>query len=424
MIAALLLVLQVFAATPTRPTTPTALTAPTILFVRHGEREATVPLVPTSAGLALRAELLAPALPTSVRRLPNGRHALSLAGVELGLIEQVPFASIGEAIVPLTGAPFVRGGSLFVPLQIVSEILPRFASGIVYDPGRSELRTLATRPRTGAATASQPLPGGGPAVSSSTSASNGARARTAAETRKRVVVVDAGHGGTDPGTSGPAGPGAKLLEKDIALQVARRLRQALETRGLDVVMTRDRDTLIALGDRGRIANQRHGDLFISIHVNAPSPRWKNPERVRGFETYFLAEAKTEDERRVAEMENEAIRFETGAQADDDDPLSFIIKDMAQNEHLRESSDLADKIQRHLGRKHPGPSRGVKQAGFRVLMTAYMPAVLVELGFASNRDEANYMQSAAGQRDLAEAIAEAAVAYLQDYERRVGTTASP
>jgi N-acetylmuramoyl-L-alanine amidase len=247
------------------------------------------------------------------------------------------------------------------------------------------------------------------------SASDGVRARAA---RKRRIVVDAGHGGVDPGMSGPIGRRWKIKEQDITLQVSKRLATALRERGLDVIMTRTSDTLIDLHDRGRIANDKQGDLFISIHVNAANPRWKNPGAARGFETYFLAEAKTEDAKRVERMENEAVRFETGAQAESGDPLSFIINDMAQNEHLRESSDLASIIQGRLGKVEPGPSRGVKQAGFIVLTTAYMPAVLVEIGFGTNPADATFMKTPAHQRELADAIADAAVEYLEHYERRL------
>jgi len=94
--------------------------------------------------------------------------------------------------------------------------------------------------------------------------------------------------------------------------------------------------------------------------------------------------------------------------------------MAQNEHLRESSDLADAMQHALGLVHPGPSRGVKQAGFRVLVTAYMPAVLVEIGFGTNGSEALFLSSEAGQRTIASAIADAVADYLARYEQRVGS----
>lgn len=237
--------------------------------------------------------------------------------------------------------------------------------------------------------------------------------------RHRVVVVDAGHGGPDGGMSGPLGSTKKVREKDITLAVALQLQKALEERGVTVVMTRTRDTLIALHDRGKIANTAKGDLFISVHVNAANPKWKQPANARGYETYFLAEAKTEDEKRVEAMENESIRFETSAETSTDDPLGFIIRDMAQNEHLRESSVLANLVQAQLKGVHPGPSRGIRQAGFSVLVRAFMPAVLVEVGFGSNPAESAYMTNPARQKELGVAIANAAVAYLRQYEKKVG-----
>ncbi|HEX5436374.1 MAG TPA: N-acetylmuramoyl-L-alanine amidase [Gemmatimonadaceae bacterium] len=248
-------------------------------------------------------------------------------------------------------------------------------------------------------------------------------ARPAHRAPRHIVVVDAGHGGIDNGMSGPIGADHPVHEKDITLAVAKRLGAALRKRGIGVVMTRTTDTLIALADRGRIANQRHGDLFISIHVNAANPHWSHPASVRGFETYFLSEAKTEDAKRVEKMENSSVRFETGASAAKDDPLNFIINDMAQNEHLRESSDLANDIQTQLATVEPGDDRGVKQAAFVVLVTAYMPAVLVEIGFGSNPAEAHFLTTPAKQQKIANAIADATVEYLDGYDRRLGV-ASP
>lgn len=243
----------------------------------------------------------------------------------------------------------------------------------------------------------------------------------AAAPRRRRIVIDAGHGGVDPGMHGPIGGRPTIFEKDITLAVSRRLARELEGRGIDVVMTRTADTLIALGDRGKIANQNKGDLFISIHVNAANAHWKDPGGARGFETYFLAEEKTEDERRVARMENEVVKFETNAEsAPKNDPLSFMLNDLAQNEHLRESSDLAATIQSKLRGVHPGPSRGVKQAGFMVLVRAFMPAVLVEIGFGTNPAEAAYLAGAEGQARIADAVADGAMEYLAKYERRVNS----
>jgi len=220
---------------------------------------------------------------------------------------------------------------------------------------------------------------------------------------------------------GPLGGRITLYEKDITLAVAKKLAHELETRGIDVIMTRTTDTLIALSDRGRIANQRRGDLFISVHVNAANPGWNDPAGARGFETYFLSEAKTEDERRVAQIENASERFDSDGETGQADPLGFLIADMKQNEYLRESSDLASLIQARMRKTHPGPSRGVKQAGFRVLVTSFMPSVLVEIGFGSNPTEAAFISSAEGQRELAASVADAAVEYLAHYERRAGAS---
>jgi N-acetylmuramoyl-L-alanine amidase len=239
------------------------------------------------------------------------------------------------------------------------------------------------------------------------------------------VVVDAGHGGPDRGMKGPLGARNKVHEADITLAVAKRLRDQLQSRGVDVLMTRETDTLIALDDRGRIANDAGANLFLSIHVNAANPRWRSPRSARGFETYFLAEAKTEDEQRVAEMENESMRFEVDVDAKPGDPLSFLLSDMMQNEYLRESSTLAATVQGGLRTVHPSTDRGVKQAGFRVLITAHMPAVLVELGFGTNAPEVRWLSSAKGQQALAKAIANATIRYLDDYDRRVnGGSGSP
>jgi N-acetylmuramoyl-L-alanine amidase len=122
---------------------------------------------------------------------------------------------------------------------------------------------------------------------------------------------------------------------------------------------------------------------------------------------------------MAAMENEAVKFETDADVSRDDPLGFIMRDMAQNEHLRESMRLATLIQTGMRNVHPGPSRGVKQAGLVVLVTAFMPAVLVEIGFGTNKLEAQYMTDTDRQRELASTLADAVVRYLEQYERKVG-----
>ena len=416
---------------------PVTTGAPAQLLVRANGHDTTVPVQATNVGPALRADLLAASLGGSVKPRANGHWDVVLPGVTFDVAEQVPFARVGEEVLPLASAPFRDGERLFVPFQVVAEYLPARGTGIIYDPRLGELRVFAPPP-VGVASA-RARDDDAPVTRSRSSGSSqrqnpraGARdvgplpVRAATGPvrlrQRRRVVVDAGHGGVDAGMSGPISGGPKIYEKDVTLAVSRRLATALRERGVDVVMTRTADTLIGLYDRGPMANASKADLFVSIHVNAANLGWKSPAAARGFETYFLAEAKTEDARRVERMENEAVRFETGADAPKGDPLSFIINDMAQNEHLRESSDLAETIQQGLGRAHPGPSRGVKQANFAVLRTAYMPAVLVELGFGTNREDAALLASAREQQRLAEAIADATMHYLARYERRVGGSA--
>ncbi len=407
MIAAALLALQVAASAAGAP-----------LTVRSDGRVTSVPVAGEGATAFVRADALASALHGAVRRLSNGHYVLALPGAEFDLRERLKATLVAGDSVALAIAPYVEGGALFVPLQLAVELLPRYGSGVLFDAGRRELRTfdgVVSAPRS----ATRPAPSASPTASSVGDPASASAAAAPRRGRRYKVVVDAGHGGPDRGMTGPIGGGPKLAEKSITLAVAKKLAAALQARGIDVLMTRTTDTLIALYDRGRIANQAHADLFVSVHVNAANPGWSNPGAARGFETYFLAEAKTEDARRVEQMENEAVRFETGAKANRGDPLSFIINDMAQNEHLRESSDLAAAIQRGLAVVHPAPNRGVRQANFAVLRTSFMPAVLVEIGFGTNPSDAEFISDEAHEREIAEAVAAATDAYLRRYERRVG-----
>jgi N-acetylmuramoyl-L-alanine amidase len=353
----------------------------------------------------------------------NLHFTLALPRARMDLIDGIPFAKLDTLTVPLTRAPQVRGGQLYLPFQFVSEVIPRYGGGYLYDVAQGELRTYSS---TSVASAPPPRitpsPAVGTAPTPSITPSPQPPVRRPSVNKppaRKLVVIDAGHGGPDRGMTGPIGTSPWFTEKDVTLSVAMKLATVLRARGVDVLMTRTTDTLIALSDRGRIANSNHGDVFISIHCNAPGSNTAAGAREHGFETYFLAEAKTEDERRVQDMENESVKFETGANAPKGDPLSFIITDMAQNEHLRESSDLAQTIQQGLIDVHPGPNRGVQQANFAVLRGSYMPAVLIEIGFGSNQSEATYLSDQSNQRALARNIAESVVAYLAHYESRIG-----
>jgi N-acetylmuramoyl-L-alanine amidase len=233
---------------------------------------------------------------------------------------------------------------------------------------------------------------------------------TPPERKQWTIVLDAGHGGDDPGSIGPR----QTQEKAVTLMVARQLRERLQREnGVRVLMTRDEDEFVTLADRTRIANREQADLFVSIHAN--SARNHSAE---GFETYFLSAAKTEDEKRVARMENSAIRYEN-PQIDPESlgDLNFILWDLAQNEYLRESSTLAETIQEALSRQLPLKSRGVKQAGFFVLNGAFMPAVLFEMAFISNPEEEALLNDSAFRTRLVDGLADSLLNYLSQYGER-------
>jgi len=419
---ALLLALQIVGRAATAP-------APTFVIVRDGATATSVPVTISAGQPTVRADALMRAMRGMLVTGTNLHYTLVLSRGRLDLIDGIPFAKLDTLTIPLSRAPQVLGGQLYLPFQFVSEVIPRYA-GYVYDVAQAELRAAAGRAEPSAPTrapaSSSAVVSGTPVGRAPISASlpapvTSTPVRTAPVRRvpRQLVVIDAGHGGPDAGMRGPIGSPVWFVEKDVTLSIATKLATVLRARGFDVLMTRTTDTLIALADRGRIANANHGDVFISIHCNAPGSNTAAGARERGFETYFLAEAKTEDERRVQDMENESVKFETGANASKGDPLSFIITDMAQNEHLRESSDLAETIQTGLIDVHPGPNRGVQQANFAVLRGSYMPAVLVEVGFGSNQSEATYLSDQSNQRALARNVAESVVAYLAHYESRVG-----
>ena len=227
---------------------------------------------------------------------------------------------------------------------------------------------------------------------------------------KRVVIVDAGHGGRDPGKVGPN----QLREKDVALTMSKTLAQLLEERGYEVHLTRTTDTLIALDDRPQLANRwgngRPSAVFLSIHMNSTTS-----SSVRGFETFFLSEARTEDERRVAEMENAAVEFEDGPSVREISERERVLNGLRNDFYVRASSDLADAVQAALGNVHEGPNRGVKRAGFRVLVGALMPAVLIEVGFISNAREARTLGEADFQKRAALAITDAVHRFFDEHE---------
>ena len=230
----------------------------------------------------------------------------------------------------------------------------------------------------------------------------------------RTIVLDPGHGGEETGAIGRSGK----AEKDLTLQVARSLRRALERRlPVRVVLTRETDVDIPLDHRTAIANQNRADLFISLHFNSAYGA-----RAHGAETFFLSrEASDQLAAKAAERENRT------AAASGNDPeldLQMILWDLAQSHHLAASQRFANLVQQELNVTLGLRDRGVKQAPFRVLMGANMPAVLVELGFLSNPEEEAKLDNPLYQAELVDALVRATQRFKTQMEAReasLGTT---
>lgn len=227
-----------------------------------------------------------------------------------------------------------------------------------------------------------------------------------------VVVIDAGHGGEDPGALGKV-----LKEKDITLAIALKVGKCIEENypGVKVIYTRNTDVFIPLHERAEIANKNHADLFISIHANAT----KNPD-VYGMETYAMGLHTNEKNLEVAKKENAAIIFEKDYTLhyegyDPNSPESFIIFSLMQNTYLAQSLDFAGHVQSYAGEIASRNDRGVKQAGFLVLWKTTMPSVLIEVGYITNPHEEKYLGSEDGQMQIATAICKAFGEYKQKIE---------
>ncbi len=226
-----------------------------------------------------------------------------------------------------------------------------------------------------------------------------------------VIVIDAGHGGKDAGAIGVNG----VKEKDVNLGIALKLGKLIEQNMKDVkvVYTRKSDTFIDLYKRGKIANEHNGKLFISIHCNSTP---KKPTDANGFEVYLLRPGRTKEAISIAEFENSVIKYEDNPNRYEKlTDENFILVSMAHSSYMKYSERFAEYLHKEFTRLSDLNSRGVKQAGFYVLVGASMPSVLIESGFLSNRKDAKFLSTSRGQQIFAEYVFNSIKKYRESYE---------
>lgn len=245
-----------------------------------------------------------------------------------------------------------------------------------------------------------------------------AKSQSTSKQEIRTVVIDAGHGGSDPGAVGKYSK-----EKDLALAISLKFGELIEKNFDDVkvIYTRTDDSFVELYKRAKIANDNNADLFVCIHINAISGA-----NAYGAETFVMGLHKNNANLQVAKLENSVILKEDNYEAqyegfDPNDPENHIVFSLYQNANLAQSLLFADDIQKNFTGDLKRHDRGVKQAGFLVLWKTTMPAVLIECGFISNPTEEAYLNSKDGQNGFATAIFDAFVSFKDNYEDNVGST---
>jgi N-acetylmuramoyl-L-alanine amidase len=235
----------------------------------------------------------------------------------------------------------------------------------------------------------------------------------------KCVVIDAGHGGRDPGNLGK-----NSQEKNITLQVSLELGRLIKKNMPDVkvVYTRTTDKLVELHKRPKIAIDNGADVFISIHCNSTPTKLVGRALVKGTETYVMGTHVSDENLEVAKQENSAIFKEENYKSfykdfDPNAPETYILLSLNQQTHVENSMNLAKKIENQFKNRVKRQSRGVKQAGFVVLSESTMPSVLVELGFLSNPEEEKFLKDALGQLYMASAIFRALREYKKEVEEK-------
>lgn len=303
---------------------------------------------------------------------------------------------VGDRQLAMVEAPRLRDGRLFMNAQALANLINRHTSqSLIWNSTRNQLQ-LATPAAWAQDDAEDPL---------------GSFIQEIPDVKDEqlLVVIDPGHGGRDPGAIGHQG----THEKDVVLDISLRIRDYFKANHpkLKVRLTRTTDKFIPLSQRTQIANDLDGDVFLSIHANS-----NRSSQARGFDVYTLSgEATSPTGEDLAEIENSALRYE-GFDENELDDVSWILYQLENSVHVRESREIAKFIMDAAEDKLPIPTRRARQAPFWVLKDARMPAMLVETGFLSNPDEEQTLQLVSYQNSVAEVLGQALETYRKNRMR--------
>ncbi|MBN2097954.1 MAG: N-acetylmuramoyl-L-alanine amidase [Candidatus Omnitrophica bacterium] len=221
----------------------------------------------------------------------------------------------------------------------------------------------------------------------------------------KTVILDAGHGGKDPGAIGRRG----LREKDVVLDISQRLKKKLNNYGVKVIMTRETDKFVSLDERSRIANAntRSADFFISVHANASRSKWTS-----GVEVFYLSESIDDNSRSLNALKDCGLNIKDGFSGKN---TQAIIMDLLLSEYRRQSKKLARFICNSISKDLNQKNRGIKEARFYVLK-AYIPAILIEVGFISSPAEEKKLQQGFYREKIAQAVADGIVEYNRCFDK--------
>jgi|GEM_PF-61684 len=323
------------------------------------------------------------------------------------------FYTVNDSLFQMPLPPMRVGGNLYCAACVVRQAFAAAGVEVEIDEDAREIRAgkasaagvSAAVSSVGDSTPAQPKKNNAPAV-----------AKRAAAQAFRTIVIDPGHGGRDPGAIGPGG----TMEKDVVLAIALKLRDLLKKeQSLEVFLTRETDVFVPLVKRTEFANKKNADIFISIHANSIQGSQNKRTQVKGFKIYFLSQAKNEEDKLVAMMENAVTELEgEGAKGD---YLQNILVDMANNEYMAESENmsimLAESFRGHV-QEITSLHEGVGQAPFWVLNGAFMPSVLIETAFISNPAEEKLLGDGRFQRRIAAAICSAVIRFKEKYGKEL------